>query len=93
MLNANMLFHSESYDQAIFNATIAALPCFGIHTVNKDGILMLICRRFVKLFCRWTVPCKPALLIFFLFLVGYVEERLWWPIQSPNKGDWATVIK
>ena len=20
------------------------------------------------------------------FLVGYVEERLWWPIQSPNKG-------
>ena len=24
---------------------------------------------------------------FFLFsLVGYVEERLWWPIQSPNIG-------
>ena len=22
----------------------------------------------------------------FFFLVGYVEERLWWPIQSPNKG-------
>ena len=20
------------------------------------------------------------------FLVGYVEERLWWPIQSPNTG-------
>ena len=20
------------------------------------------------------------------FLVGYVEERLWWPIQSPNMG-------
>ena len=20
------------------------------------------------------------------FLVGYVEERLWWPIQSPNNG-------
>ena len=20
----------------------------------------------------------------FVFLVGYVEERLWWPIQSPN---------
>ena len=20
------------------------------------------------------------------FLVGYVEERLWWPIQSPNIG-------
>ena len=20
------------------------------------------------------------------FLVGYVEERPWWPIQSPNKG-------
>ena len=24
--------------------------------------------------------------IFFSCLVGYVEERLWWPIQSPNKG-------
>ena len=24
--------------------------------------------------------------VFFLFLVGYVEERLWLPIQSPNKG-------
>ena len=22
----------------------------------------------------------------FFFLVGYVEERLWWPIQSPNIG-------
>ena len=21
-----------------------------------------------------------------IFLVGYVEERLWWPIQSPNIG-------
>ena len=20
------------------------------------------------------------------FFVGYVEERLWWPIQSPDKG-------
>ena len=24
--------------------------------------------------------------VFFFFLVGYVEERPWWPIQSPNKG-------
>ena len=24
--------------------------------------------------------------LFFFFLVGYVEERLWWPIQSPNIG-------
>ena len=23
---------------------------------------------------------------FFFFLVGYVEERLWWPIQCPNIG-------
>ena len=23
---------------------------------------------------------------FFFFLVGYVEERPWWPIQSPNTG-------
>ena len=22
----------------------------------------------------------------FFFLVGYVEERLWWPIKSPNIG-------
>ena len=25
------------------------------------------------------------------FLVGYVEERLWWPIQSPNKGRKPTI--
>ena len=24
--------------------------------------------------------------IFLFFLVGHVEERLWWPIQSPNIG-------
>ena len=24
--------------------------------------------------------------IIFFFLVGYVEERLWWPIKSPNIG-------
>ena len=24
---------------------------------------------------------------FSFFLVGYVEERLWWPIQSPNTGE------
>ena len=23
---------------------------------------------------------------FLFFLVGYVEEKLWWPIQSPNTG-------
>ena len=22
--------------------------------------------------------------LFFFFLAGYVEERLWWPIQSPT---------
>ena len=27
-----------------------------------------------------------SLFFFFFFLVGYVEERPWWPIQSPNKG-------
>ena len=25
-------------------------------------------------------------LSYFFLLVGYVEERPWWPIQSPNKG-------
>ena len=25
-------------------------------------------------------------IILVIFLVGYVEERLWWPIQIPNKG-------
>ena len=31
------------------------------------------------LFC-----CLNQYLSNFLFLMGYVEERLWWPIQSPN---------
>ena len=35
-----------------------------------------------------SLKCQVLLdtLTFFFFLVGYVEERLWWPIQSPNKG-------
>ena len=28
-------------------------------------------------------------LIHVSFLVGYVEERLWWPKQSPNKGKFS----
>ena len=33
----------------------------------------------------WSILyCSFAFFIF--FLVGYVEERLWWPIQSPNIG-------
>ena len=28
-------------------------------------------------------------LFFLFFLVGYVEERPWWPIQSPNNGSRA----
>ena len=34
-----------------------------------------------------TMPVTSNLCcIFCFFLVGYVEERLWWPIQSPNIG-------
>ena len=29
---------------------------------------------------------KLDLIYFNPFLAGYVEERLWWPIQSPNIG-------
>ena len=29
---------------------------------------------------------ESATFFLFLFLVGYVEERPWWPIQSPNIG-------
>ena len=42
-------------------------------------------------FERWQVlrgPFNKKILPkrLFLFLVNYVEERLWWPRQSPNKG-------
>ena len=30
--------------------------------------------------------CHFSLNFFVFFLVGYVEERPWWPIQSPNIG-------
>ena len=35
----------------------------------------------------------------YLFLMGYVEERLWWPIKSPNIGlggveqSWKALLK
>ena len=35
---------------------------------------------------------KSIKLALFFFLVGYVEERLWWPIQSPNIGRMKKVI-
>ena len=31
-------------------------------------------------------PCMYGCFSSSFFLVGYVEERLWWPIQGPNKG-------
>ena len=30
--------------------------------------------------------------VLFFFLLGNVEERLWWPIQSPNKGNNKLVL-
>ena len=36
--------------------------------------------------CSKDSSCMVSKFFFFLFLVGYVEERPWWPIQSPNKG-------
>ena len=39
-------------------------------------------------FEKLTATLSDAETVFFssFFLVGYVEERRWWPIQSPNKG-------
>ena len=35
--------------------------------------------------CAFSIlPTVSTYLVF--FLVGYVEERPWWPIQSPNIG-------
>ena len=33
-----------------------------------------------------TIRSMSMYSFFLFFLVDYVEERLWWPIQSPNIG-------
>ena len=52
--------------------------CFG--RKNDVKLLSISCmrRRYERTFRRYERSN--------FFLVGYVEERLWWPIQSPNKG-------
>ena len=41
----------------------------------------------------WALIVKQSWYFFFFFLVGYVEERPWWPIQSPNKGiSWINIL-
>ena len=52
-------------------------------TENIDNLVASYFRQWLEL----TISATFNTLIFFLFFsVGYVEERLWWPIQSPNIG-------
>ena len=37
-----------------------------------------------------TMSMQIDKIFFFFFIVGYVEERLWWPIQSPDIGASTT---
>ena len=42
-----------------------------------------------KLWYVWRMSngyCELLYYLKFFFLVGCVEERLWWPIQRPNRG-------
>ena len=39
-----------------------------------------------KFDCRLVESVGDYLSLFYLFLVSFVEETPWWPIQSPNKG-------
>ena len=52
--------------------------------ILAHGIFIAICAGF-----KLTAPVLWFKLehFSFFFLVGYVEERLWWPIQSPNVGE------
>ena len=40
----------------------------------------------IKLYFRVTARLPISYCRIFFFLVGYVEERPWWPIQSRSKG-------
>ena len=41
-----------------------------------DYVCMYVCMH----------ACMYVCLHFFFFLVGYVEERLWWPMKGTNIG-------
>ena len=48
--------------------------CEYIQSTRKLGILLAMNIRHVV----------RDMIMLYIFLVGYVEERLWWPVQSPN---------
>ena len=63
-----------------FLATIVLSNCIAYTMADvvetEVGVRLLIPNRFWYGYTRF----------FFFFLVGYVDERPWWPIKSPNKG-------
>ena len=54
---------------------------------------MYVCLSMYVWLCEYGYVCMAMYVwlcmhgyVFILFLVSFVEERLWWPIQSPNIG-------
>ena len=53
------------------------------------GILTSVCRDLLIVIALITARLKmlnASIIAFLFFVVGYVEERLWWLIQSPSIG-------
>ena len=48
------------------------------------GSSLILCERLLAFLVLHDIM-RPSIKLE-TFLVGYVEERPWWPIQSPNKG-------
>ena len=60
----------------------------GVFDVSlKDFLAILLQKAFHKAMHEViTKKCLTITIRCTFFLVSYVEERPWWPIQSPNKG-------
>ena len=56
--------------------------------LSLDGYSMFETKKCQNVQDQRANPRTASGFVYFdaVFLVGYIEERIWWPVQSPNKG-------
>ena len=87
-----MLFAIQSLNRFRAHFLVVEPTCFICSTsmLSMPGALLLfsdIIAVWSSLSVSTVINVSPSVLLSCgFFLVGYVEERLWWPIQSPNIG-------
>ena len=78
VISESMLDQAVKYEAIYIEGLSKEIYCSDHPSNTKTGAMCLYFRKGLLIKRRADLEQ--------FFLVGYVEERLWWPIQSPNKG-------